>query len=480
MDNNLKEKQEVKFEEVPVSPKGEAGKTRTDSYFDGGMLALLGWRLLAILITFITLGLGAPWAACMLYSYQFKHTVYNGKRLKFEGKGSDLFANVFKWVFLSIITLGIYAWFVPVDRAKWVISKLHYEDENYVKGDSYFDGNTLQLIGLNILSFILNVFSFGLLYPFTVCMRHRWINKHAVINRKKLVFTGSGLALWWKYIVWSFLLIITFGIYGLWLPIAELKWQTKNIHIKTVDEKSKSFDMTMLIIIPVIVLGIFMFSMAISRISEIDWEKEVNELPFMNAVCTVHKFLNRPDDVEFMEDAMYRRLTEKYDDGNITKEEMKKQIEKYNLEDAEKRYENKEGTRIEELPIKRDDKIVKENSKQTNTEKKNMTEQKEPAAETVETAKQKYVIVGGHKISYGTYTGKDALFDWEKQQEIPVNIKIVISENSILLDGQNRSYSISGDMIKVDGMPILQAMGDNTLVYLAQSCPTLKYEGEMK
>ena len=51
------------------------------------------------------MGIGAPWGACMIYSYQINHTVYNGKRLKFEGTGEELFVNIFKWVLLSIITL---------------------------------------------------------------------------------------------------------------------------------------------------------------------------------------------------------------------------------------------------------------------------------------------------------------------------------------------------------------------------------------
>ena len=91
-----------KFEEVETYQEVESIKKeiRTDSYFDGSLIELIGWKLLSFLITIVTLGIGAPWGACMIYSYEINHTVYNGKRLKFEGTGGDLFVNIFKWVLL--------------------------------------------------------------------------------------------------------------------------------------------------------------------------------------------------------------------------------------------------------------------------------------------------------------------------------------------------------------------------------------------
>ena len=237
-ENNNQNHEEVtiestnKFEEVEIVKK----EVRTDSYFDGKLLSLIGWRILALLLSVVTLGIGIPWAKCMLYSYQINHTVYNGKRLKFEGTGGDLFVNMLKWLFFTIITLGIYLFILPVRRARWVISNIHFEDEDFVKDESFFDGKTLQLLGINILSTILTVFSLGLLYPFAVCLELKWINKHTVINRKKLVFDGNGLQLWGKYILWFILSIITFGIFSLWLSILMLKWEAKHTHIKTVGE----------------------------------------------------------------------------------------------------------------------------------------------------------------------------------------------------------------------------------------------------
>ena len=244
----------LQFEEVNVKKP----VARTDSYFDGGLLELIGWKILAGLITIITVGIARPWAKCMIYSWQFKHTVYNGKRLKFEGTGGDLFVQYFKWILLSIITLGIYLFFIPVSKTKWVISNLHFEDENLIRHESYFDGNTFELIGINILCALLNLISLGLLYTFTVCFKLKWINKHTVINKKMLYFNGHAINLFGKYILWIFLTIITFGIFGLWIHIKMLKWQSKNIHIKVVGEQEVK-DNSFLIAIPIAILGIILF-----------------------------------------------------------------------------------------------------------------------------------------------------------------------------------------------------------------------------
>ena len=309
MEEDLMEKNEESIEEIENKQEFEEieipkKEIRTDSYFDGGLLELIGWRILAILITSITFGIAAPWAQCMLYSWQYKHTVYNGKRLKFEGKGGDLFVHGFKWLFFTIITLGFYAIVIPIRKQRWIISNLHFEDEPYVKDESYFDGKTIQLIGVNILSNILTAISLGILYPFTVCYKLRWTSKHTVINKKKIVFDGKAIQLWGKYILWLFLTVITFGIYGLWLSIKMLKWQTKHIHIKTVGESEiygknsskESVDKPMIRVIAIVLLVVLVVGPStayiVSRIRSTKVVKNI-EKNVEKAIDTIPSTINK-------------------------------------------------------------------------------------------------------------------------------------------------------------------------------------------
>ena len=89
------------------------------SYFDGGLLRLIGWRILGTLITIFTLGICYPWALCMVYSWKTKHTVIEGKRLQFNGSAFGLFGNWIKWLLLCIITFGIYSFWVGIALEKW-------------------------------------------------------------------------------------------------------------------------------------------------------------------------------------------------------------------------------------------------------------------------------------------------------------------------------------------------------------------------
>ena len=100
-------------------------------------------------------------------------------------------------------------------------------------------------------------------------------NKHTVINKKKLVFTGKAINLFGKYILWCFLTIITFGIYGWWLEIKMLKWQSKNIHIKTVGEQEAK-DNSLWIAIPIAILAILAFSFVVAAAGTFMEENDIH------------------------------------------------------------------------------------------------------------------------------------------------------------------------------------------------------------
>lgn len=98
------------------------------SYFDGGLLQLIGWKILGGLITSITLGICYPWAVCMVYNWETKHTVIEGKRLKFTGTAIGLFGNWIKWWLLTIITFGIYGFWLNIKLKKWITKHTVFAD----------------------------------------------------------------------------------------------------------------------------------------------------------------------------------------------------------------------------------------------------------------------------------------------------------------------------------------------------------------
>lgn len=95
--------------------------SRQESYFDGGLLQLIGWSILGTLITAVTFGICYPWALCMVYGWKTNHTVIEGKRLKFNGTAIGLFGNWVKWFLLTIVTLGIYGFWLGIALEKWKV-----------------------------------------------------------------------------------------------------------------------------------------------------------------------------------------------------------------------------------------------------------------------------------------------------------------------------------------------------------------------
>lgn len=96
------------------------------SYFDGGLLQLIGWKILGALITICTLGICYPWALCLVYSWESKHTVINGKRLQFNGTAVGLFGNWIKWLLLTLITCGIYSFWLAISLKKWKVKHTEF------------------------------------------------------------------------------------------------------------------------------------------------------------------------------------------------------------------------------------------------------------------------------------------------------------------------------------------------------------------
>lgn len=64
------------------------------------------------MVTICTAGICYPWALCMVYGWKINHTVIEGRRLKFQSSAVGLFGHWIKWLLLTIITIGIYGFWV--------------------------------------------------------------------------------------------------------------------------------------------------------------------------------------------------------------------------------------------------------------------------------------------------------------------------------------------------------------------------------
>ena len=98
------------------------------SKFKGGLLGLIGVNILSFFIIFCTLGLAAPWAVCIKYKWEVDNTIIKGRKLKFVGSGSSLFLHYIKWWILTVITFGIYGFWLKIKMLQWKTENIVFAD----------------------------------------------------------------------------------------------------------------------------------------------------------------------------------------------------------------------------------------------------------------------------------------------------------------------------------------------------------------
>ena len=97
-----------------------------------------------------------------------------------------------------------------------------------MENKSYFDGGLLSYIGWIILGSLITSCTFGICYPWALCMIYAWKINHTVIEGRRLKFNGSAVGLFGNWIKWLLLIIVTLGIYGFWVHIKLEQWKVKN------------------------------------------------------------------------------------------------------------------------------------------------------------------------------------------------------------------------------------------------------------
>ncbi|MBO5322396.1 MAG: DUF898 family protein [Clostridia bacterium] len=199
------------------------------SYFDGGYWANIGYTLVVNFVTFITFGIAHPWMRCWYQKWLCEHTVINGKRMTFDGKGGDLFVKYIIWLLLSYLTCGIYGLWMAVALKKWITEHTFFEGEP--DNNSFFDGKVGDYFVTSILS------ALALFVPFagpawSKIIMTRWFINHTVIDSRRLTFRGTVGDLFLKYLLWGLLTTVTCGIFAWFVPVKYIKWETEH----TLDE----------------------------------------------------------------------------------------------------------------------------------------------------------------------------------------------------------------------------------------------------
>jgi uncharacterized membrane protein YjgN (DUF898 family) len=96
---------------------------------------------------------------------------------------------------------------------------------------SQFNGKLLGYLGICLLYFFLCLITIGFAMPWFICRLQRWKIQYTIIDGKRLIFDGKGSKLFWRYVWWTFLTVITLGCYSWWRGIKIQDWLTERTHL---------------------------------------------------------------------------------------------------------------------------------------------------------------------------------------------------------------------------------------------------------
>lgn len=226
--------------------EGTSGKAVTEeildpnkSVFDGSGLELFIINLVGAFICLVTIGLASPWVICYKIGWDRRHTVYNGRRLAFNGTGIQLFGKWIVWFLLTIVTCGLYGFVMGLKLEQWILSHTTFADEvsdpnnTDVFPNSGFEGNMFEWIGYNLVMGLASGLTCGIALPWVVCSFNKWYAPNVRISGKRLRFEGSGAELFGQYIIVLLLSIVTCGLYYSWGYVRMRRWYVSHVSIDT-------------------------------------------------------------------------------------------------------------------------------------------------------------------------------------------------------------------------------------------------------
>lgn len=100
--------------------------TNGKSDYTAGLFMTIVYNLVASTIIVLSLGILTPFAIVIKQQFVASHTHIEGKQLEFVGTGMGLFGQWIKWFLLTIITLGIYGFWVNLKMHQWVIRNTQF------------------------------------------------------------------------------------------------------------------------------------------------------------------------------------------------------------------------------------------------------------------------------------------------------------------------------------------------------------------
>lgn len=134
-----------------------------------------------ILLTVVTLGIYGSWMAINLREYLLGHVRFGDAKFDYRGDGTDYFLLNLKGYFLTLITLGIYMFWWQKDLINYYVDNLRLEKDNEaIRLRSTITGG--DIFQLSVINILIIIFTLGFGYAWVVCRTMEFLFSHIEID----------------------------------------------------------------------------------------------------------------------------------------------------------------------------------------------------------------------------------------------------------------------------------------------------------
>ncbi len=202
-----------------VSSKTIFNASRKDYLFH-----LLFYYLINVLSLFLLL----PYTYVLKTRYVLSNTYIDNKPLSFNGSVKDAYMKFGLYFFLSIITLGIFYFFIKGKLVKWEIENTNFQG-SLIARRSFFNYSISDYALILLNSFVIKVISLGFALPSANCLLFRIKFNNMYLNGEKMRFIGQENVYYQSYYKTYFLIVLSFGIYKFFRSYDDEKFLRENI-----------------------------------------------------------------------------------------------------------------------------------------------------------------------------------------------------------------------------------------------------------
>lgn len=187
--------------------------------------------VVGLLVFYVGLIAILPFAIHGSYRYRMSRTSWRGIRFGYRGDLKEFTVSFFKWIFFSIITLGIYGSWMTMNMRNYLLGNIRFGDAEFE-----YEGDGADYFILNLKGYFLTIFTLGI-YSFwwqKDLFEYYVDNLSLKKGNEKINFTSTatGGDFFSLIMVNLIILIFTLGLGYAWVVVRTMKFMFEHIELE--------------------------------------------------------------------------------------------------------------------------------------------------------------------------------------------------------------------------------------------------------